>query len=255
MPQVAAPHSPANSVDIAESKGTKINVAYIGACTGAKMSDLRMAASVLKGKELASGVRLLVAPASKKDQELAKDEGIMKIFEDAGASILPNSCGICAGYGSERLGEDVICISSTARNFQGRMGALSSGVYFHALSIAKKSIFEKPFGWGLNRYDQAFNYFNKIQPAKIVGLNSYNNKDGTNNLVKIVVEFGVFSIVFYLFCFLFLIKKNIPIELKLFYLPFVITQSLRGAGYFNGGFLLVVFIMLFTYMSIYKNIK
>ena len=129
VPQVAAPHSPANSVDIAESKGTKINVAYIGACTGAKMSDLRMAASVLKGKKLASGVRLLVAPASKKDQELAKDEGIMKIFEDAGASILPNSCGICAGYGSERLGEDVICISSTARNFQGRMGALSSGVY------------------------------------------------------------------------------------------------------------------------------
>ena len=129
VPQVAAPHSPANSVDITESKGTKINVAYIGACTGAKMSDLRMAASVLKGKELASGVRLLVAPASKKDQELAKDEGIMKIFEDAGASILPNSCGICAGYGSERLGEDVICISSTARNFQGRMGALSSGVY------------------------------------------------------------------------------------------------------------------------------
>jgi 3-isopropylmalate/(R)-2-methylmalate dehydratase large subunit len=129
VPQVAAPHSPANSVDIAESKGTKINVAYIGACTGAKMSDLRMAASVLKGKELASGVRLLVAPASKKDQELAKDEGIMKIFEDAGASILPNSCGICAGYGSERLGKDVICISSTARNFQGRMGALSSGVY------------------------------------------------------------------------------------------------------------------------------
>ena len=63
------------------------------------------------------------------NQQLAKDEGIMKIFEDAGASILPNSCGICAGYGSERLGEDVVCISSTARNFQGRMGALSSGVY------------------------------------------------------------------------------------------------------------------------------
>ena len=93
------------------------------------MSDLRMAASILKGKELASGVRLLVAPASKKDQNSAKDEGIMKVFEDAGATILPNSCGICAGYGSERLDEDVICISSTARNFQGRMGALSSGVY------------------------------------------------------------------------------------------------------------------------------
>ena len=141
------------------------------------------------------------------------------------------------------------------KDIMSTQGNLSSGVYFHALSIAKKSIVEKPFGWGLNRYDQAFNYFNKIQPSKIERLNSYNSKDGTNNLVKIVVEFGVFSIVFYLFCFLFLINNSIPIELKLFYLPFVITQSLRGAGYFNGGFLLVVFIMLFTYMSIYKNIK
>ena len=128
-PQVAAPHSPANSIDITETKGTKVDVAYIGACTGAKLSDLRMAASVLKGRKLASGVRLLVAPASLKDQETAKTEGIMQIFEDIGASILPNSCGICAGYGSERLGEDIVCISSTARNFQGRMGALSSGVY------------------------------------------------------------------------------------------------------------------------------
>ena len=128
-PQVAAPHSPANSIDITETNGTKVDVAYIGACTGAKLSDLRMAASVLKGRKLASGVRLLVAPASLKDQETAKTEGIMQIFEDIGASILPNSCGICAGYGSERLGEDIVCISSTARNFQGRMGALSSGVY------------------------------------------------------------------------------------------------------------------------------
>ena len=128
-PQVAAPHSPANSINITETKGTKVDVAYIGACTGAKLSDLRMAASVLKGRKLASGVRLLVAPASLKDQETAKTEGIMQIFEDIGASILPNSCGICAGYGSERLGEDIVCISSTARNFQGRMGALSSGVY------------------------------------------------------------------------------------------------------------------------------
>lgn len=129
VPQIAAPHSPANSRNITEESKTSVDVAYIGACTGAKLSDLRMAAAILKDRELASGVRLLIAPASKKDQQSAKDEGIMKVFEDAGASILPNSCGICAGYGSERLDEDVICISSTARNFQGRMGALSSGVY------------------------------------------------------------------------------------------------------------------------------
>ncbi|MDA7733849.1 hypothetical protein N8841_05115 [Candidatus Pelagibacter sp.] len=133
-------------------------------------------------------------------------------------------------------------------------GSLSSGVYFRALMIAKNSILEKPFGWGLNRYDQAFIHFNKIQPAQDERLNFYNNKDGSNNLIKLVVEFGVFSILFYLFCFLFLISSKISIEFKLFYLPFIITQSLRGAGYFNGGFLLVAFIMLFTYMSMHKRI-
>ena len=133
-------------------------------------------------------------------------------------------------------------------------GNLSSGVYFHALKIAKNSIIERPFGWGINRYNQAFNYFNEKDPASISRINTYNNKDGTNNVVKIVVEFGIFSILFYLFCFLFLINSKIPIELKLFYLPFIITQSVRGAGYFNSGFLLIVFIMLFTYINIYKKI-
>ena len=132
-------------------------------------------------------------------------------------------------------------------------GNLSSAVYFKALSIAKQSIVEKPFGWGLNRYDKAFEYFNKKQPSKIQRLNSYNNKDGTNNFVKLIVEFGIFALIIYLFIFFFLISKKIPIELKLFYLPIVITQSLRGAGYFNGGFSLIIFLMLFTYLN--SNIK
>lgn len=132
-------------------------------------------------------------------------------------------------------------------------GNLSSGIYFHALTIAKRSLIEKPFGWGLNRYDKAFAYFNNLKPSKINRLNFYNNKDGTNNLVKITVEFGVFSFLLYLFFLFFTISKNIPIELKLFYIPFIITQSLRGAGYFNGGFALIVFLMLFTYLN--KNKK
>ena len=132
-------------------------------------------------------------------------------------------------------------------------GNLSSGVYFHSFLIAIKSISEKPFGWGFNRYDQAFSYFNTKQPSKIKIINFINNKDGSNNFVKIVVEFGVFSVVFYLFCFLFLINNRISIDLKLIYLPIIITESIRGAGYFNGGFLLIVFIMLFTYINISKN--
>ena len=128
-PQVAAPHSPANSQAVSDADKTDVDVAYIGACTGAKLADLRMAASVLRGRTLAPGVTLMVAPSSRRDQELAAWEGLMQVFEDAGARILPNACGICAGYGSERLAEDVTCISSTARNFKGRMGALSSRVY------------------------------------------------------------------------------------------------------------------------------
>ncbi len=128
-PQVAAPHSPANSAAISETDRPDIDVAYIGACTGAKYADLQNAAELLKGQTLAPNVELLIAPSSKRDQERARAAGLMKIFEDAGAKILPNACGICAGYGTARLGEDVTCISSTARNFKGRMGAASSKVY------------------------------------------------------------------------------------------------------------------------------
>ena len=133
-------------------------------------------------------------------------------------------------------------------------GSMSSGVYFHAITIATRSIVEKPFGWGLNRYNQAFMYFNKIEPAEISQLNHLNSKDGTNNLIKIIVEFGIFGVCFYLFIVLFLINNKISLELKLFYVPFIITQSLRGSGYFNGGFILIIFLMLFTYINIYKKI-
>ncbi len=128
-PQVAAPHSPANAAQVGDYNKVPVNVAYIGACTGAKLADLRMAAEVLRGCKLSSNVTLKIAPASLKDQEIAKNEGLMALFAEAGAEILPNACGICAGYGPDRLGEDVVCISTTARNFRGRMGAPSSKVF------------------------------------------------------------------------------------------------------------------------------
>lgn len=140
-PQVAAPHSPANSAPVTEVPDTKVDVAYIGACTGAKYEDLQRAARILKGRKLASGLELMVAPASKRDQDRAAADGIMKVFEDAGARILANACGICAGYGSNRLGEDATCISSTARNFKGRMGAASSKVWLGSpLTVAASAI-------------------------------------------------------------------------------------------------------------------
>lgn len=128
-PQVAAPHSPANAGPVGDAAGTAVQVAYLGACTGAKYEDMKNAARVLKGRKVASGVELLLAPSSRRDQERAAREGILGTLEEAGAKLLPNACGICAGYGTHRLGEDVTCISSTARNFKGRMGAASSRVW------------------------------------------------------------------------------------------------------------------------------
>ena len=128
-PQIAAPHSPENSSDVDDFKNISFDIAYIGACTGAKYTDLMAAASILKNRKVSSNVCLKVAPASLRDQQRAEREGIMRILEDAGAEFLPNSCGICAGYGSDRLLKEQVCISSTARNFKGRMGDPSSKVY------------------------------------------------------------------------------------------------------------------------------
>lgn len=128
-PQVAAPHSPARSDAVEAFRDVAIDIAYVGACTGAKIEDLRMAAEVLEGRKAAPGVRLMVAPASARDQATAEKEGTLEILRQAGAELLPNACGACAGYGAYRFGEGSVAISTTARNFKGRMGAASSQVY------------------------------------------------------------------------------------------------------------------------------
>jgi 3-isopropylmalate/(R)-2-methylmalate dehydratase large subunit len=127
-PQVAAPHSPANARDVGEYGGVPVQVAYIGACTGAKLEDLRAAASVLRGRRLAAGMRLMVAPASRQDQQQAEREGVMQALGEAGAEVLPTTCGACAGYGGS-IPDGASVISTTARNFKGRMGSETAQVY------------------------------------------------------------------------------------------------------------------------------
>jgi 3-isopropylmalate/(R)-2-methylmalate dehydratase large subunit len=127
-PQVAAPHSPANARPVTDFADAAIDVAYIGACTGAKLEDLRMAARVLKGRKVAAGVALLVAPASRRDQDAARAEGTLGALEQAGARLLPSACGFCAGYGGG-FAPQARVVSTTARNFKGRMGDPSVRVY------------------------------------------------------------------------------------------------------------------------------
>jgi 3-isopropylmalate/(R)-2-methylmalate dehydratase large subunit len=126
VPQVAAPHSPANARPVSDFAGTRVDVAYIGACTGAKLEDLRMAARVLKGRKAA--IELIVAPASLKDQETARAEGTLGVLEAAGAKLFATACGACAGYGT-RFGPNLNIVASIARNFKGRMGDPASNIY------------------------------------------------------------------------------------------------------------------------------
>ena len=140
-PQVAAPDSPANTSDVSDADNVVIDQFYIGACTGAKLNDLKMVASVLEGKKVASGKRLTIAPASARVMAEAVRDGIMQTLLDAGANLLPTGCGACAGYGVGVLAENEVCLASTARNFQGRMGASSSKVYLASpYTVAASSI-------------------------------------------------------------------------------------------------------------------
>jgi 3-isopropylmalate/(R)-2-methylmalate dehydratase large subunit len=129
QPQVAAPGSPANAADVDAFSSQAINIAYIGACTGAKLEDLRMAAQILRGRRVAKGVNLMVAPASRRDEDTARQEGTLELLLSAGAKLLPNACNVCAGYGADRFDEHAVVISSTARNFKGRMGHPDAKVF------------------------------------------------------------------------------------------------------------------------------
>ncbi len=131
LPQVAAPHKPSNSASAEqfEQENIKIDQAYIGACVGGKLNDLHMVARVLKGKSVSPKTRLLVAPSSKKIMAQAASDGTLEIITNAGGIILPSGCGACAGLGAGVIAEKEVCISSTNRNFQGRMGSKDSFVY------------------------------------------------------------------------------------------------------------------------------
>ena len=140
-PQVAAPSNPENTADITEYSGTAIEQAYIGACTGAKLEDLRMAAEVVRGRRAARGMRFFVAPATTHIRDVAQIEGTLKTLEDAGAVVLASGCGGCIGQSAARLGENMTGISSTNRNFVGRAGPASSKLYLgSAYSVAAAAL-------------------------------------------------------------------------------------------------------------------
>ena len=122
VPQVTHGFKPDQVKDVAELAGAKIDQVYIGSCTNGRIEDLRDAARILAGRTLAQGVRGIVTPATPAIYSQALDEGIIKIFMDAGFCVLNPTCGACLGMSSGVLAEGEVCASTTNRNFNGRMG-------------------------------------------------------------------------------------------------------------------------------------
>ncbi|MBD3196021.1 MAG: homoaconitate hydratase family protein [Candidatus Lokiarchaeota archaeon] len=128
-PIVAKPNNPGNIANIEEVEGIEVNQAFIGSCTNGRLEDLRIAAKILKGKEISSDIRLIIIPASREIYLDALKEGLIEIFLEIGAVIGNSTCGPCIGGHLGVLGPNEVCISSTNRNFKGRMGHPNSKIY------------------------------------------------------------------------------------------------------------------------------
>jgi 3-isopropylmalate/(R)-2-methylmalate dehydratase large subunit len=136
-PTVAKPYSPSNISVARELQGIEIDKAYIGSCTGAKLEDLRVAARILKGKKVK--VRTEVLPAAQSIFKSALKEGLIEIFMDSGAVVGPPTCGACCGAHMGVLGKDEVCISTTNRNFPGRMGDVQSKTFLASPKVVAAS--------------------------------------------------------------------------------------------------------------------
>ncbi|MDD6088970.1 MAG: 3-isopropylmalate dehydratase large subunit [Desulfovibrionaceae bacterium] len=139
QPQVSCPHLPENTKPVSEVRDVVINQVVIGSCTNGRIADMRDAALVLKGRKVAKNVRCIVLPATPTVWRQAMDEGLFDIFMDAGCIIGSPTCGPCLGGHMGILGDGERCISTTNRNFRGRMGSLESEVYLASPCTAAAS--------------------------------------------------------------------------------------------------------------------
>ena len=138
-PTVAFPHLPENTKVVGTFDKIKIDQAMVGSCTNGRLSDLRMAASILKGKKVAEGVRCIIVPATQKIYLDAMKEGLLEIFINAGAVVSTPTCGPCLGGHMGILAENERCISTSNRNFVGRMGHVTSEIYLASPAVTAAS--------------------------------------------------------------------------------------------------------------------
>ncbi len=140
-PTVSYPHLPSNTrtIDEAEADHIKIDQSVIGSCTNGRISDLRAAAEIMKGRKIADGVRCIVIPGTQKIYLQAMEEGLLKTFIEAGAIVSTPTCGPCLGGYMGILAAGERCVSTTNRNFVGRMGHVDSEIYLASPAVAAAS--------------------------------------------------------------------------------------------------------------------
>jgi homoaconitase/3-isopropylmalate dehydratase large subunit len=140
-PQVACPNSVDNVRPVGKVEGVKVNQAFLGSCTNGRLEDLAAAAEILKGRKVREGVRMIVIPASREVYLEALREGLMQIFVEAGAAVFGPGCGPCPGGHLGVLGAGEVCVSTSNRNFAGRMGSKESEVYLASpLTVAASAV-------------------------------------------------------------------------------------------------------------------
>jgi len=138
-PQIACPHEVDNTRPVNEVEGTKIDQIVIGSCTNGRLDDIEVAAKILKGKKIAKGVRMLVFPASWRIYREALKKGYIETLVNSGAIIMNSGCGCCLGIHEGALGDGEVALSTTNRNFKGRMGNPNAGVYLCSPAVAAAS--------------------------------------------------------------------------------------------------------------------
>jgi 3-isopropylmalate/(R)-2-methylmalate dehydratase large subunit len=137
-PMVALPHLPSNG-RMVKDVDVEIDQAFLGSCTNGRIEDLRIAAEIMKGKQVKDGVRMIVVPASVKVFKQAMEEGLLKVFVDAGAFVSGPTCAACLGGHMGVLAKGERCVSTTNRNFIGRMGHKESEVYLAGPAVVAAS--------------------------------------------------------------------------------------------------------------------
>ena len=138
-PQIACPSSVDNVKTISEIGDISIDQAFIGSCTNGRLEDLQIAAQIMKGKKIREGVRVLVIPASQEIYKQALTEGLIEIFTEAGAIFCGSACGPCLGGHIGLLAADETCVSTSNRNFIGRMGSTQANVYLASPAVVAAS--------------------------------------------------------------------------------------------------------------------